>query len=106
MVSGDIEPPPSPLHDLGVIPSRVSLAISPNLDALLQHDDRIRGNFSSRSPTLGPSMISLPPPPRGHRKTLSHPQTPPEGQRSTETLQSQSTRSTSPQASLNPFINS
>jgi len=69
-----------------------SLAISPDLNALLEHDERTRGphqpDASSphfwQSPRSGSSNstfpIGLPPPPRGNRKAVSRPATPKESE--------------------------
>lgn len=69
-----------------------SLAISPDLNALLEHDERTRGphypDASSphfwQSPHLGSSNptfpVGLPPPPRGNRKAVSRPATPKESE--------------------------
>jgi hypothetical protein len=69
-----------------------SLAISPDLNALLEHDERTRGphqpDASSphfwQSPHSGSSNsifpVGLPPPPRGNRKAVSRPATPKESE--------------------------
>jgi hypothetical protein len=92
-----------------------SLAISPNLQALLEHDERVRaGNFFGQveSPTSAsdPPATGLPPPPRGPRKQPSCPSSPHDKPGSIETLveaarSRASSVGASPLSTPNPFIN-
>jgi hypothetical protein len=101
-----------------------SLAISPDLNALLEHDERTRGphqpDASSphfwQSPHSGSSNstfpVGLPPPPRGNRKAVSRPATPkePESIGTRSKLWSEATEplpesSDSSPLLTNPFIN-
>lgn len=120
------------LHD--VLPQDVtvrspdpSLAISPNLDALLEHDERTRQTsldyprspYLFHSPVVGsftaPFPVGLPPPPRGNRKGGSRPTTPKDadraGSRSTRRSDASDSRpgSSGSQAvstsNTNPFLN-
>lgn len=74
-----------------IIHAPPSLVISPNLDALLEHDERMRrspldngplSSLSFQSPhssTFSSAFpVGLPPPPRSNRKTVSRPSTPKE----------------------------
>jgi hypothetical protein len=55
-------------------PNRHPFIISPNLDALLEHDERTRPRIlpdAAPAPSGMGTFIGLPPPPRGPRKTTS-----------------------------------
>ncbi|KZP28957.1 hypothetical protein FIBSPDRAFT_238012 [Athelia psychrophila] len=94
-----------------------SLAISPNLEALLAHDERTRTNvpklsdlsdphshyvLSSFSGSVEPQFANtLPPPPRGNRRLASRPITPLDAPRSTSLHRPRTLSGTLP----NPYLN-
>lgn len=64
--------PPSPFQ----VVSGTSLRISPNLEALLQHDELTRGSPTNLYHPISGFAVSLPPPPpRNNIKKVSHPET-------------------------------
>jgi hypothetical protein len=61
------------LQDAQVPWNSSPLAISPNLEALLEHDERVRrGSASSGNERPEVALQGLPPPPRGPRKPRAH----------------------------------
>lgn len=82
----DLETSDDPASQDVVIHSVSSLAISPDLNALLEHDERTRGSYHQLhaaqslytpfSPGGSEFPAGLPPPPRSNRKVKSRPTTP------------------------------
>ncbi|KAG6874410.1 hypothetical protein C0995_015146 [Termitomyces sp. Mi166 len=81
-----------------------SLIISPNLDALLEYDKKIRGTTSPISPQLPPStpLVGLPPPPR---RTLRKPKSPTSPKAVGSPLVQESSQTSQWWDCENPYIN-